>query len=254
MKKKQLLSAFALSTIALAQAGLVSADEVSPVDPSTPTTEVITPTTPTDSVETTTQPAQPAETSVVPTDPTTPSEQPSTPSDPTPQETPVEPTTPTEPVNPTTPTDPSDNPAGTTDPSDGNTTSPSIPAKPDPTPPQQTQSADQGNQQISPQEGTVSGSTGQTVQAVTPEASVQTNTGAEIASTKSGQLILSDGSTVAPETIGAKTNPDKTITVTKADGTKATLPHTGDEATNFLTVVGVALLGLVGFLFKKRVI
>ena len=43
MKKKQLLSALALSTLALAQAGFVSADEVTPVDPSAPSTEVVTP-------------------------------------------------------------------------------------------------------------------------------------------------------------------------------------------------------------------
>ena len=121
-----------------------------------------------------------------------------------------------------------------------------------PTTPTQPQSADEGNQ-TSPQEGTVSGATGQVVQTVTPETPVQTNTGASIISTKDGQLILSDGSQVAPEAIGAKTNADKTITVTKADGTKATLPHTG-EAASFLSALGIGLLGLVAFLFKKKAI
>ena len=72
-------------------------------------------------------------------------------------------------------------------------------------------------------------------------------------STKAGQLVLSDGSTVAPEAIGATTNTDKTISVTKADGTKATLPHTG-EVTNLLSVLGVGLLGVLGFIFKKKAI
>lgn len=89
------------------------------------------------------------------------------------------------------------------------------------------------------------------MQDVTPSAPVQTNTGASIVSTQNGQLILSDGSTVAPETIGAVTNADKTITVTKTDGTKATLPHTG-EASSILSVLGVALLGLVGLMTRKN--
>ena len=88
---------------------------------------------------------------------------------------------------------------------------------------------------------------------VTPSAPVYTNTGYQIVSTQNGQVVLSDGSTVAPEAIGAVTNTDKTITVTKADGTKATLPETG-EAANFLAVVGTGLLGLVGFLFKKKLV
>ena len=232
MTKKQLLSVLTLSALALAQAGLASADEVSPIDPSTPATEQVVTKSP---VET------PTETPVIPTDPSTPD--PSAPTDP------VAPTTPEVPVEPSTPSTetPSD---GTTDSSDNNTTAPSTPAE-TPTIPQQPQT-DEGNQ-TSPQEGTVSGATGQVVQTVTPETPVQTNTGASIISTKDGQLILSDGSQVAPEAIGAKTNADKTITVTKADGTKATLPHTG-EAASFLSALGIGLLGLVAFLFKKKAI
>ena len=103
------------------------------------------------------------------------------------------------------------------------------------------------------QVGTTSTVTGQVVSNVTPSAPVYTNTGYQIVSTQNGQVVLSDGSTVAPEAIGAVTNTDKTITVTKADGTKATLPETG-EAANFLAVVGTGLLGLVGFLFKKKLV
>ena len=103
------------------------------------------------------------------------------------------------------------------------------------------------------QVGTTSTVTGQVVSNVAPSAPVYTNTGYQIVSTQNGQVVLSDGSTVAPEAIGAVTNTDKTITVTKADGTKVTLPETG-EAANFLAVVGTGLLGLVGFLFKKKLV
>ena len=51
MNKKQVLATLALSTIALAQAGYVSADEVTPIDSSAPTTEVVTPTAPSASTE-----------------------------------------------------------------------------------------------------------------------------------------------------------------------------------------------------------
>ena len=88
MNKKQVLATLALSTIALAQAGYVSADELAPIDSSAPTTEVVTPTAPSTSTETeapavqptapsasteTEAPAvQPTEPSVTPVDPTTP--------------------------------------------------------------------------------------------------------------------------------------------------------------------------------------
>lgn len=82
MKKKQLLSALSLSIIVLAQAGFVSADEVTPVDPTAPalTTPVVP--NPTELTE----PVQPAD----PAKPTEPSK-------------PVEPEKPTEPSQPTAP-------------------------------------------------------------------------------------------------------------------------------------------------------
>ncbi len=75
MNKKQVLAALALSTIALAQAGYVSADELSPIDSSAPTTEVVTPTAPSASTETEAPAVQPTDPSVTPVDPTTPSVQ-----------------------------------------------------------------------------------------------------------------------------------------------------------------------------------
>lgn len=260
MKKKQLLSALALSTLALAQVGFVSADEVTPVDPSAPSTEVVTPV----------EPSTPAVTTdtTVPVDVTT-----------TEQTTPVDPTTPSTEVTPPSDEQGKDNagdnvdvpepaPQGkdsagdnleVTDPSQGEQPAPSGEQGKDnagenlDVPSEQPKTTEQANQQGASQVGTVSTSTGQVVQNVTPDAPVQTNTGASIVSTQNGQVVLSDGSTVAPEAIGAVTNTDKTITVTKADGTKATLPETG-EAANFLAVVGTGLLGLVGFLFKKKLV
>ena len=58
---------------------------------------------------------------------------------------------------------------------------------------------------------------------------VQTSTGDSIVSTQNGHLILSDGSVVAPEALGAVTNEDKIISVSTADGKMVTLPNTGTE-------------------------
>ena len=53
-------------------------------------------------------------------------------------------------------------------------------------------------------------STGQVVHDVTKEP-VETNTGASIVSTQNGNVVLSNGSVVAPEEIGGTVNEDKTI-------------------------------------------
>lgn len=260
MKKKQLIVALATSTIVLAQAGFVSADETttSPVDGTTPVV------------------VSPAETPVDPTTPTQPSENPTTP--PT--------TNPVVPIDSTTPS------SGVTEVTDNNgvttnhTTEPSTDSKTDTgsnfpdvdkaggiTTDHTVPTTDGGSAQVTPdktvltnnpsisadtanhagasQVGTTSTITGQVVQNVTAQAPVVTNTGATIVSTKDGQLVLSDGSTVTPETVGATTNSDKTITVTKADGTKATLPETGDKARSLLSVLGAGLLVAAGFLAQK---
>ena len=47
---------------------------------------------------------------------------------------------------------------------------------------------------------------------------VETNTGASIVSTQGGNVVLSDGSVVAPEEVGGTVNEDKTISVTDKDG------------------------------------
>ena len=265
-KKKQVLTTLALSTIALAQAGFVSADEVTPIDSSAPTTEVVTPTAPSASTETEDPSTQSTESSVTPVDPTAPSDKDNAGSlDGVPADKPAPSDKAQDKDNAGSldgvPT-PSDKPqdkdnAGSLDGVPADKPAPSDKAQDkdnagslDGVPDEQPKTTDQANQQGKSQIGTTSTSTGQAVHDVT-KAPIQTNTGASIVSTQNGNLVLEDGSVVAPETIGAVSNEDKTITVTKADGTKATLPYTG-EIESSLKAIGVGLLTVVGWLYKKR--
>ena len=226
MNKNQALAILVLSTLALGQAGFVSADEVTPIDSSAPTTEVGTPTAPSASTETKAPSNQSTEPSVTPVDPTAPSDK------------------------------PQDNSGGL----DG------VPAdKPEPSdkaqdkdnagsldgvPDEQPKTTDQANQQGKSQIGTTSTSTGQAVHDIT-KAPVQTSTGNSIVSTKDGNLVLEDGSVVAPEALGAVTNEDKIISVSTADGKMVTLPNTGTEQ-SFPAVIGGMLLTAVGYFYKKK--
>ena len=122
-------------------------------------------------------------------------------------------------------------------------------------PAEKPKTTDEANEQGKSQIGTTSTSTGQTVQDVTKQNPVRTNTGAQIVSTRDGQVILSDGTVTSPEAIGAKTNADKTITVTKEDGSTVTLPHTGDKNTVAFGILGAmfAVAGLtLAFKHKKK--
>lgn len=246
MKKKQLLSALALSTLALAQAGFVSADEVTPVDPSAPSTEVVTPAeTSTPAVTTdTTVPVDTTAEQPAPVDPTTPDTSSTTDKpqgkdnagslDGVPTDKPVTPDT-----------------SSTTDKPQGKDNAESL----DGVPAEKPKTTDEANQQGQSQIGTTSTVTGQTVQDVTEQNPVRTNTGAQIVSTRDGQVILSDGTVTSPEAIGAKTNADKTITVTKEDGSTVTLPHTGDKNTVAFGILGAmtAVAGLtLAFKNKKK--
>jgi len=224
MNKKQVLATLALSTIALAQAGFVSADEVTPIDSSAPTTEVVTPTAPSASTETEAPATQPTEPSVTPVDPTAPSDK--------------------------------DN-AGSLDGVPADKPAPSDKAQDkenagslDGVPDEQPKTTDQANQQGKSQIGTTSTSTGQAVHDIT-KAPVQTSTGNSIVSTKDGNLVLEDGSVVAPEALGAVTNEDKTISVSTADGKMVTLPNTGSEQ-SFLAAIGGLLLTAVSYFYKKQ--
>ena len=101
------------------------------------------------------------------------------------------------------------------------------------------------------QVGTTSQVTGQVVQEVSPSAPVQTETGASIVSTQNGNVVLSDGSVVAPEVVGGTVNEDKTISVTDKDGKLKTLPNTG-TAESILGTIGAMLLTAVGYFYKKK--
>ena len=117
-------------------------------------------------------------------------------------------------------------------------------------PDEQPKTTDQANQQGKSQIGTTSSSTGQVVHDVT-KAPVQTSTGDSIVSTQNGNLVLEDGSVVAPEALGAVTNEDKTISVSTADGKMVTLPNTGTKQ-SFLAVIGGMLFTAVGYFYKKK--
>lgn len=243
MNKKQVLATLALSTIALAQAGFVSADEVTPIDSSAPTTEVVTPTAPSASTETEAPAVQPTEPSVTPVDPTMPGVQGKD--------------------NAETPTVPSDTPAAELPQGKDNAGSldgvPTVPSKPqgkdnaenlDGVPAEKPKTTDEANEQGKSQIGTTSTSTGQVVHDVTKEP-VETNTGASIVSTENGNVVLSDGSVVAPEEVGGTVNEDKTISVTDKDGKLKTLPNTG-TAESILGAIGAMLLTAVGYFYKKK--
>ena len=259
MNKKQVLAALALSTIALAQAGYVSADDLAPIDSSAPTTEVVTPTAPSTSTETEAPAVQPTTPSAT-TETETPATQPTDPS-----VTPVDPTAPSDKDNAgsldgvLTPSDkPQDKDnAGSLDgvPADKPTPSDKVQDKDnagslDGVSDEQPKTTDQANQQGKSQIGTTSTSTGQAVHDIT-KAPVQTSTGDSIVSTQNGNLVLSDGSVVAPEALGAVTNEDKTISVSTADGKMVTLPNTG-TAQSFLAVIGGMLMTAVGYFYKKK--
>ncbi|WP_261021700.1 LPXTG cell wall anchor domain-containing protein [Streptococcus mitis] len=245
MNKKQVLATLALSTIALAQAGFVSADELEPIDSSAPATEVVTPTTPSAPKEAEAPATQPTEPSVTPVDPTIPSVQ-----------------------------DkdnagsldgvPTDNPATSDKPQDKDNAGsldgvPTPSDKPqdkdnagslDGVPVEKPKTTDEANEQGKSQIGTTSTSTGQVVHDVTKNP-IETNTGASIVSTQDGNIVLSDGSVVTPEALGAVTNEDKTISVLTADGKMVTLPNTGTKQ-SFLAAIGGLLLTGVSYFYKKQ--
>ena len=266
MNKKQVLTTLALSTLALAQAGFVSADELAPIDSSAPTTEVVTPTAPSASTETEAPANQSTEPSVTPVDPTAPSDKDNAGSlDGVPADKPAPSDKAQDKDNAGSldgvPT-PSDKPqdkdnAGSLDGVPADKPAPSDKAQDkdnagslDGVPDEQPKTTDQANQQGKSQIGTTSTSTGQVVHDVTKEP-VETNTGASIVSTQNGNVVLSDGSVVAPEEVGGTVNEDKTISVTDSEGKLKTLPNTG-TAESILGAIGAMLLTAVGYFYKKK--
>ena len=268
MNKKQVLATLALSTIALAQAGFVSADELAPIDSSAPATEVVTPTTPSASTETEAPASQPKEPSVTPVDPTTPDTS-STADKPQGKDNAEsldgvstdKPATPEQPATSDKPQGkdnaesldgvPTDKPAtpeqpATSDKPQGKDNAESL----DGVPAEKPKTTDEANEQGKSQIGTTSTSTGQVVHDVTKEP-VETNTGVAIVSTQNGNVVLSDGSVVAPEEVGGTVNEDQTISVTDKDGKLKTLPNTG-TAESILGAIGAMLLTAVGYFYKKK--
>ena len=240
MNKKQVLAALALSTIALSQAGYVSADDLAPIDSSAPTTEVVTPTAPSTSTETESPAVQPTAPSAS-TETEAPAVQPTEPS-----VTPVDPTTP-DTSSTTDKGEPAIQPALPEAVVTNKGTPEVQPELPKAELPKTTVEAnEQGKSQI----GTTSTSTGQVVHDVIKEP-VETNTGASIVSTQNGNLVLSNGSVVAPEEVGGTVNEDKTISVTDKDGKLKTLPNTG-TAESILGTIGGMLLTAVGYFYKKK--
>ncbi len=282
MSKKQVLATLALSTIALAQAGYVSADELSPIDSSAPTTEVVTPTAPSTSTETEAPAVQPTAPSAS-TETEAPAVQPTEPS-----VTPVDPTAPSDknnagsldgvPADKPAPSDkaqdkdnagsldgvptPSDKPqdkdnAGSLDGVTTDKPAPSDKAQDkdnagslDGVPAEKPKTTDEANEQGKTQIGTISTATGQVVHDLIKDP-VETNTGASIVSTQNGNLVLSNGSVVAPEEVGGTVNEDKTISVTDKEGKLKTLPNTG-TAESILGTIGGMLLTAVGYFYKKK--
>ena len=264
--KNQVLATLALSTLVLLQAGgFASADELAPIDSSAPTTEIVSPTKPT-TTQTEGSADQATTPSVTPVDPTAPSDKDNAGSlDGVPADKPAPSDKAQDKDNAGSldgvPT-PSDKPqdkdnAGSLDGVPADKPAPSDKAQDkdnagslDGVPDEKPKTTDQANQQGKSQIGTTSSSTGQVVHDVT-KAPVQTSTGDSIVSTQNGNLVLEDGSVVAPEALGAVTNEDKTISVSTADGKMVTLPNTGTKQ-SFLAVIGGMLFTAVGYFYKKK--
>ena len=262
MNKKQVLATLALSTLALAQAGYVSADELAPIDSSAPTTEVVTPTAPSTSTETEAPAVQPTAPSAS-TETEAPAVQPTEPS-----VTPVDPTTPDtssttdkgepaiQPALPEAVVSDKGEPAIQPELSEAVVINKGTPEVQPELPKAEKPKAElpkttvEANEQGKSQIGTTSTSTGQVVHDVTKEP-VETNTGASIVSTQGGNVVLSDGSVVAPEEVGGTVNEDKTISVTDKEGKLKTLPNTG-TAKSILTTIGGMLMTAVGYFYKKK--
>ena len=237
-KKHQLLAALTVSTVALTQAGLASADEVSMPETFN---EV--------SVVTETQPVDPSTPIVpdVPTDPETPPT-PDTGGDTGSETTPDQPTDPSTP--PSTDGSDTDNSGGDNNPGTGgdtetpsnpetgedmnNPTEPSQPTNP-PITDDAVNKDDQGNITVKPQ-------------VVAPNQTV--------VGTQNGQLLVQDtsGNTRLAEAseFGGQKNDNGTVSFKTADGKTVTLPETGSTNGTLLSLLGSGLLGLVGFFWKKK--
>lgn len=215
--------------MALLTTSLAYADETPvPVDPTAPSTEVVTPApAQPEKLPDTSKPAEPEtakEELPTPVDPTTPSagkeDKPETPSVP---ETPKEETKPKEEVTPETPKS----------------------------------SEDKKKEELVPDNVSkdiiekVDTTTGEVVFKPIPVTPDKTVIG-----TKDSQVIIRDqaGRTqvVTPESLGGHVNPNGTVTITDSTGAKKTLPKTGDKQ-SVLGYLGMMLISVLGNAVKKKV-
>ncbi|GAA0054387.1 UNVERIFIED_CONTAM: LPXTG cell wall anchor domain-containing protein [Streptococcus canis] len=229
MTKKQLLSVFTATTVALLTTSLAYADETPvPVDPTAPSTEVVTPApTQPEKLPDTSKPAEPEtpkEELPAPVDPTTPStgkeDKPETPSVP---ESPKEETKPKEEVTPEPPK-----------PSEDKKKEELVP--------------DNVSKDIIEKVDTTTGEVVFKPIPVTPDKTV--------IGTKDSQVIIRDqaGRTqvVTPESLGGHVNPNGTVTLKDATGAEKTLPKTGDKQ-SVLGYLGMMLVSVLGYAVKKKV-
>ncbi|MCK1241475.1 LPXTG cell wall anchor domain-containing protein [Streptococcus uberis] len=235
MLKKQLLVLTCVSTLGLVGT-TAFAEDVVPVDPTTPSTEVITPSTPIDTG--------------LPSDSTDPS-------------TPVEPETPTNPTNPSTPIDP-ETPTDTTTPTD-NTTTPGTSTSPSDSESTNTNPGTKPTDEVKP----VTPSTPEVPSTVTPGVvdnvdkesgnitikPIPISSDKTVVGTQNGNVLIQDRSgryLVSASELGGRLNDDGTVTIKDSEGKEKTLPHTGEEK-GFLSIIGGTILSFVAFLFKKKI-
>lgn len=223
MTKKQLLVLSCVSTIALAGT-TAFAEDVVPVDPTVPSTEVVTP---------------PA--------PVVPEKLPDT-------SKPAEPETPKEelpaPVDPTTPS------AGKEDKPETVPSQAEMP-KEEVKPEDPKSSEDKKKEELVPDNVSkdiidkVDTTTGEVVFKPIPVTPDKTVIG-----TKDSQVIIRDqaGRTqvVTPESLGGHVNPNGTVTLKDATGAEKTLPKTGDKQ-SVLGYLGMMLISVLGYAVKKKV-
>lgn len=259
MTKKQVIASLAVSTLVFSTAGTAFADEVTPLDPTTPSTEVVASdlSSSTDTSSGTSDTGSTTE-PTVPVDPTTPSTGDNTgdnsstnpgtsedeSSDPGSETT--EPEIPTETEKPST-EEPGEVELPTTD--GGKAT-----VVPDTSVPTNNPNitAETAQNAGASQVGTTSTVTGQVVRDVTHSNPVTLYNGASLVDIRDGFVTLSSGEKVTPESVGVTANADGTYTAKTIQGDMVTLPHTGEKNTTLLSVLGAFILSVLGFSLKKR--
>lgn len=280
MKKIVLTSLFSATLFVGAFGTVAFAEEVVPMDPSTPPIEVptdpstpVTPTEPTTPVE---SPVDPITPPVTPSEPTVPvePEQPTEPSQPTVPSEPTEPVNPTEPSQPTLPSEPTE-PTKPTEPSTSPSTS-EEPTKPvekpkeeatvKPSTPKPVEPAKEVTVTVTPSgqvtpnksQGTrvpiVTSNVDELTHIPTPTTPLKVATGQAIVGVLDGvPLVKNDqGELVKDSSIPVKKLPSGNIEVKTADGKTKVLPKTGEETRTVLSVLGLIFVIIASFFGYKK--